>query len=241
MANSNIIIDRAINRAERFSSYAGEDFFYADYSPAFDKILDKEGRFQADEEDSGNYCDGKLIGTKYGIAAITYKQYYKKCPTQEQMKALTVEQARVIWKTLFWDIIRGDEIKNDSIAELILDSVGGGASGFLHTRQAINKAYGKSVVAENSKSPITAAEVSLVNKLDAKKYFDVLYNIRLKYFETHPLKWKYGKGWFKRLNDVYASFKSFVGKNKNTTIAVVLISTSMILYYLYIVKSKKIA
>lgn len=69
--------------------------FYTDSLPT---ILKDEGGYQNLSYDSANYCDGKLIGTKYGISAIGYKGYYGVCPTVEQMKNLTTDQAAAIFK-----------------------------------------------------------------------------------------------------------------------------------------------
>jgi len=198
----------------------------ADFNKIFEKTIVKEGAYQNQSADPGNYCNGKLIGTKYGIAATGYQAFYKRCPTVEQMKALTKDEAKRIWKFIIWDRIKGDIVLNDSIAELMLDSAGGGANGYLHIRQAINKSLGVQKVAENKTMQLSTAEINLLNSIPAKKYFDSLYNIRLKYFKNQPNK-KYINGWINRLNKVYNSFIDTlidtVKKNPKTAAGSVLI------------------
>lgn len=178
----------------------------ADFNKIWESTLLKEGGYQNNSSDSGNYCDGALIGTKYGVSAIAYKGYFGKCPTVQLMKNLTKEDAKKIWKSLVWDKIGGDSIKNQTVAELMLDSAGGGANGYLHIRQAINDASGANKVAESKVMALKKTEVEEINRIDSKKYADSLYKIRLNYFTTHKQYDIYGKGWIDRLNKVYNSF-----------------------------------
>ena len=135
----------------------------ADFNTIWSRVLKDEGGYQTDTEDSGNYCENKLIGTKYGIAAINYKAYYGYCPTIQQMKDLTEAQAKAIWKKTVWDNIQGDKIDSMGIASMILDAAGGGKSGYLHVRQAINKSLNKNAVSETYTMKISENEASLIN------------------------------------------------------------------------------
>ncbi len=218
----------------------------ANYDVVFPNVIAQEGGYGNIASDSGNYCDGNLVGTKYGISAVAYKGYYGKCPSVSDMKNLTLEQAKAIWKWGFWDKINGDSIDSNGIAELIFHSVGGGATGFLHTRQAINKTAGKSVVTESNKSPLTQKEVALINSFDSKVFFKNLYDIRYNFFQNNSKSSIFGAGWINALNKTYNNFLSayksgldVVKKNKGTA-AVIVIAGAMIIYYLYLVKNNKI-
>lgn len=70
----------------------------ADFNSIASKTFKFEGRYQNYTTDTANYCNGNLIGTNHGISAIGYKGFYGKCPTVDQMKALTIAQAKMIYK-----------------------------------------------------------------------------------------------------------------------------------------------
>ncbi len=209
----------------------------ADYNRLFELVAKKEGGYQNQSTDSGNYCEGKLIGTKYGVSAILYKHIKGKCPTVEEMKNLTKNEAKEIWRRGVWNTIKGDSIKSDAIAELILDSTGLGNSGYLHTRQAINDTLGTKIPATR-KMVFTKEEIALINKAPEKKLIENLYLRRKNFFETHSQADIYGKGWMNRLNEVYNRVIIFaVEKKSPIVITLGLIALSFALYK-YLFKKK---
>lgn len=73
-----------------------------DFDKAFDRLIGHEGMFTDNPKDDGNWTGGKqgrgeLKGTKFGIAANTYPHL--------DIKNLTVEQAKAIYRDDFWDVI----------------------------------------------------------------------------------------------------------------------------------------
>ncbi len=58
-------------------------------------IFDREGGFQNDPRDKGNYYDGELVGTKYGISAASWGGMY-------DIPNLTKEQAEAIYRQHYW-------------------------------------------------------------------------------------------------------------------------------------------
>lgn len=209
----------------------------ADFNKFWEPLKQKEGGFQNMKEDVGNYCDGQLIGTKYGVSAVNYKAFYGVCPTVSQMRNLTDSQARAIWKKTVWDRMKGDEIRSSGIAELILDATGGGRSGYLHTRQAINKTAGRRIVNETYTMSFTNDEIKALNSLDEKKFIDIFYNIRLDFFKTHVQRAEYGAGWISRLQTTYKTALSFtketIKENPKTTVAVIGLVLIVAAYLLY--------
>lgn len=106
--------------------------------------LKLEGGYQADPVDTGNYNARKeLIGCKFGITPIVLEAFLKKPVTVEMMKALDEDTAKKVMKVMFWDPIKGDRIKNQSIAMQIFDWFwGSGFTGIKETQEAINNALG---------------------------------------------------------------------------------------------------
>ena len=184
----------------------------ADYSKMFDDLMKKEGGFQQQSADTGNWCGGNLIGTNWGVAATGYKAAKGVCPTVSQMKNLTKEEAKQIWKKIVWNPMRGDEINSQGNAAMILDATGGGKSGYLHTRVAINKTAGNMVVNEHSGMSFTSKEIAELNKLNQAAFFQNFNEIRKKYFLNHYQYQKYGKGWLNRLKETYNKYIEEVGK-----------------------------
>lgn len=66
------------------------------WARAWPIVLSIEGGLSLDPNDSGNYYQGKLIGTKYGISAAVWGGQY-------DIPNLTKEQALEIYKQAYWD------------------------------------------------------------------------------------------------------------------------------------------
>lgn len=67
---------------------------------AFERVVGHEGGFQNDPKDRGNWTTGVIgkgvnKGTKYGISAMSYPN--------EDIKNLTLERAKELYKRDFWD------------------------------------------------------------------------------------------------------------------------------------------
>ena len=77
------------------------------FDEAFDRLIGHEGNFTDDRRDRGNWTSGvigrgQLKGTKYGISAMTYPHL--------DIKNLTLDQAKSIYKEDWWDKLNADEI-----------------------------------------------------------------------------------------------------------------------------------
>lgn len=183
----------------------------------FEKIYPNIARWEAgysnSSADTGNYCDGKLVGTNRGISAIQYKEVFGKCPTIAEMKNLSYNSAKRIWKERYFDDLKLERVKNNELAELYIYLVGGGGSGNLHIRQGANKVLGKKKFPE-SKGKLTSSELDTIHSLNETKMFNETYKIRRKFFSEHPNK-GFVSGWLRRLDDIKLRFTS---KTKSTGI-----------------------
>jgi len=204
-----------------------------------------EGKYQDLAGDSGNYCPSKgkpgsaLIGTKYGISAIGYAQYKKKCPTISEMKNLTEAEAMKIAKAQYWDQIKGDQIKSQPLAHLIFDITYGGSSGPLHVRQSINKIAGLGTVSEYKSFTLSDNEISWINRLPEKKLFDEILRRRLEYVKSNT----YATSLTNRLYKLQKMYEDSLGKSAkfaNNHILAIVAITGLIGVGLYFVfKPKK--
>lgn len=190
----------------------------ADFNSIAKKTFKFEGGFQAYSNDTANYCDGKLVGTNHGISAVAYKGFYGKCPTVDQMKALTIDQAKAIYKKNYWDIIQGDLIANQSVAHIFFDAhIASGGYGLKRIKQYINKYYGANKVSVDTKA-LKASDAVLINAADAQKLFEIAkqgeIDNRNSLANQNPAKYgMFLKGWLNRLNQITFDGATFIKNN----------------------------
>lgn len=81
-------------------------------------LLKHEGGFVNHPNDPGGI-------TNKGITFVVFKKYAKSLlsiePTIENLKGITNQQVNKIYKFLYWDKIKGDDIKSQSVAEILFD------------------------------------------------------------------------------------------------------------------------
>jgi lysozyme family protein len=88
------------------------------FDEAFERLIGHEGGFQNDPNDPGNWTGGKvgagkLLGTKYGIAANTYPG--------EDIPNLTLDRAKYLYKRDFW-AQAGAEVVDDVLKFDVFDT-----------------------------------------------------------------------------------------------------------------------
>lgn len=158
------------------------------FDTTFDRVIGHEGGFQCDPKDRGNWTGGevgkgKLVGTKFGLAAMTY-------PTVD-IKNLTVDQAKVIYKRDWWDAL-GMEKWGNAISFQMFDAAINHGTG--RANQFLQRA-----ARVKDDGAIGSATISAVKAMD---HNDVLFRFlaeRLEYF-TKVKTWEsYSKGWTMRV------------------------------------------
>lgn len=147
-------------------------FREADFSPVYKETSKNEGGWQKYPNDSANWCDGKLIGTNLGISAIGFKGFYGHCPTEEQLRALTPDQAKAIYKKNYWGKIRGDEIKDQSVARVIFGMyIGSPVLTISIVSKVLREEFNKDVKVS---SRFSDELIKTLNKLPPKRLFEAL-------------------------------------------------------------------
>lgn len=178
------------------------------------KILKWEGGFVNDPADSGG-------ATNKGVTLGTYKMYRKahklKPPTVSDLKKITDDEVLAILKEFYWDKMRADEINNQSIANLCVNTLWGSGTGYIKTIQSVLGVKQDGVVGPKTLAAINGypSQKILFDKLwqRRKKFFeDIVANsvaayerkIGRKATERELLKYtkkRFLKGWLNRLND----------------------------------------
>lgn len=95
-----------------------------DFDTAFEQLIGHEGGFQDDPADPGNWTggrtgQGKLVGTKYGIAANTYPA--------EDIPNLTLERAKLLYRRDYWGPAGCDAVADAAKFDLFDAAVNSGA------------------------------------------------------------------------------------------------------------------
>ena len=151
-----------------------------------------EGGYANDPDDTGG-C------TMSGITIGTFREYYGYKKTCEDLKKLTDEQWLHIFYKKFYNKIKADMIRNDSICLMILTMCWmSGTKTSIRKIQRVLKVMDDGIV-----GPVT---LKAINDDNEKKVFDELKYMRTCWFESivmnHPNKKKFLKGWMNRLNDI---------------------------------------
>ncbi len=159
-------------------------------------ILSWEGGFANVPGDRGG-------ATKYGVTISTWKaQGYDKDGDGDidvdDLKLITEKDAMRICRLNFWNRWRADEIRSQSVANLLVDWVwGSGKHGIVIPQQLLG------VKADGIVGPKTLAAL---NAQDARTFFYKAWNRRKEFLNTicvnRPTNYKFLAGWLNRLHSV---------------------------------------
>lgn len=237
--------DEIWNKHEQLDRhFSGDQYLNANFKEVWDKTKVFEGGYQAMPQDPANYCPAKgkpgsqLIGTKYGISAISLAHHIKRCPSVSEVKNLTPEKAREVAKKQYWDPIQGDKINSQAVAHLIFDITYGGAAGPLQVRQSINAIKGKDTVKEYKSFNLNDNEIKLVNSIPEKQIFSEIYRRRLNFYKGHT----YEAGLTSRLNklkDMYLQGYDVTAKFAKRHYGKIILVAGVIGVGLYFLLTKK--
>lgn len=194
----------------------------ADFDKAFPKIASFEGyyvsqeweRAHGDQHSGETYMGVDRIAnpTWTGWAIIDkYKAQHGtpawnfRFPQELGLEDLVKQYA----KTQYWDVIHGDDIQNQDVAEMVLENKWGGYTGIKGIQTALN-----SVIAPDSvrvDGGIGSDTLAKINSAPPDKFLNAMYNDRLNWIQTVGQRINAGAttGWTNRLN----SFKNGWGQN----------------------------
>ena len=175
------------------------------FNTAFVKTVGLEGGFDDDSEDSGNWTGGKigvgeLKGTKYGISAAAYPS--------EDIKNLTLDRAKELYKRDYWDPLKLNEIYSSNIQEEIFDTgvnMGIGSSALILQKSINYLEIGNPVDEDSSIGSQTLTYANKWCSKDPYVFFKVLNGFQfMRYVEitkANTVKEKFAYGWMKRIQD----------------------------------------
>lgn len=154
------------------------------FEKAFERLIGHEGGYSTDRNDPGNWTGGKvgsgiLKGTKYGIAANTYPNL--------DIKNLTIDQAKAIYKKDWWDKLGADQLHPAIVFQLWDFAVNAGKSRAI---KELQQAVG--VPDDGIIGPKT---IAAVKSKDVNDVLLLLTSERLRFYTSLSTWVTYGKGW----------------------------------------------
>lgn len=205
----------------------------ADFNKYYPHLSSSEGGYSADPKDKSaaaypskykmttGQWKGYPVHTNKGITFRTFTANAKKVglqPTTEAFINLTYEQAKRFYKLLFWDAIRGDEIKRQGVAEILAEAFIGSLVGgkqmvkdlqsFMRTIKIPVKYTGKidtqTIQAINYTPPVYG---------DSKYEYwliGAMTDARLRYLRSLPVFASFGNTWTRRVNSTKERAESYV-------------------------------
>ena len=155
-------------------------------------ILRWEGGFVDDPLDRGG-------ATNKGLTIGTFRNFYGKDATVEQLKNITDEQWLHIFKSGYWDKWKADDIENQSIANIVVDWAWG--SGAATSIKQVQKILGVAVDGIVGDDTLTA-----INIAGQRSLFVKIHNRRIEFVENivkrDPSQARFLKGWKNRINSL---------------------------------------
>ncbi|OQX24507.1 MAG: hypothetical protein BWK80_20405 [Desulfobacteraceae bacterium IS3] len=170
----------------------------ADFNVFFPHLLKHEGGFVDHPSDPGG-------ATNKGVTMTTFRLFAQSLlgvePTLNNLKNLTDEQAGKIYKKMYWDKIRGDEITLQELANIVFDfyvNAGGNGAKLL---QRVLKDMGQNVSIDGVIGPAT---MKILDSLDQREVYQRYKNGRIAYYQAlvrkNPKLKVFLKGWLNRVN-----------------------------------------
>ena len=167
-------------------------------------ILKWEGNFVNDPLDKGG-------ATNKGVTIAVWKaQGYDKDGDGDidvaDLKLITVEDATNIMKKNYWDRWKADQIKNQAVANTLVDWVWGSGAWGIKIPQRILGVKDDGVVGDKT--------LEALNKQNPKEFLEKLYLARFNFLDgivaSNPSQKRFIKGWKNRMNDLILHNKKFI-------------------------------
>lgn len=157
----------------------------ANIKEALKKVLHWEGGISNHPMDKGGL-------TAYGITQKTYSYYY-----EGSVRDITMDQVEAIYRTGYWNKIKGDEINSQSVAELLFDmAVNSGVRTASVTIQRLVGADADGIIGRKT--------LQAINSRNPQELFNAFKKKRIEFYEDivkrSPSQKVFIKGWLNRVN-----------------------------------------
>jgi lysozyme family protein len=159
----------------------------ASYDAALARLLEHEGGYTNHPQDPGG-------PTNFGITIFDYRKYVKPDAGADDVRAMTVDEAKAIYRAKYWDALHGDELPR-GVDYVVFDY--GVNSGVGRAAKVLQRALG---VADDGRiGPLT---LDAARKCDPAEMVSTICAERLRFLQSLRTWPVFGKGWERRVAEV---------------------------------------
>lgn len=175
----------------------------SNWDKSFEMVIAHEGGFTNDQRDPGNHLpDGREGCTMWGCTQKNWEAYIGKQVTQDDMRALTKEDVKPLYKRDYWDAVKGDSMPS-GVDYILFDlSINAGAS---RAKKLLQTALG--VTADGAIGPGTMAAIQAADPAELIQKFSVA---KENFYRSLPTFQTYGKGWLNRVAQVQTAAQTML-------------------------------
>ena len=152
-------------------------------------ILKWEGGFVYDKDDLGG-------STNMGVTLATYRYVFGIKKTTKDLKRMTRVQWGVIFKKFYWDKWKADDIKDQNVANILVDWIWCSGSYGIKIPQ--------SVLGVSVDGIVGSKTIAAINARDGRELFDTIKQERKDFIDricqARPQNRKFKNGWMNRIN-----------------------------------------
>ena len=163
----------------------------ADYRKLKPFILRWEGGYINDQADLGKQ-------TNKGVTLSTYRSVFGKNKTVSDLKKITDEQWEFIFKKFYWDKWKSDDIKDQNVANILVDWLWCSGSYGIKIPQRVLGVSVDGIVGSKT--------IAAINARDGRELFDTIKQERKDFIDricqTRPQNRKFKNGWMNRINSL---------------------------------------
>lgn len=166
------------------------------YETCLRGVLAHEGGFTNNPADPGG-------PTNFGITIFDYRKYVKPGATAADIRAMTVDEAKIIYRTRYWDAQRCDELPA-GIDYVVFDY--GVNSGIARSGKVLRRVL---KLADDS-SIVSDAVIAAAGAADAKALVAAICDERLRFLRSLKTWSVFGAGWDRRVREVRSAALALV-------------------------------
>lgn len=160
------------------------------WDACFSHLIKHEGGYVNHPSDPGGR-------TNLGITQAVWENWVDRPVTEEEMKSLTKDMVKPLYKDLYWERVKGDKLPS-GVDYCVFDAAVN--SGVRRASQWLQTALG--VTADGSIGPQTLAIASVTSPATIITNYSAQ---RLKFLQGLSTWPTFGKGWERRVNEVKAA------------------------------------
>jgi lysozyme family protein len=156
------------------------------FESSLERLLAHEGGFVNHPKDPGGM-------TNLGVTKRVWEEFVGRDVEEQEMRELTPEDVAPLYKALYWDKVRGDQLPSGvdwAVFDWAVNSGAGRAAKALQT-----------VLGTTPDGAIGPRTLSLASAANAKAVIYGLHDARQKFYESLSTFDTFGKGWTRRNNE----------------------------------------